>query len=78
LMPAMLCLGIGIGFLFAVRSSREIGASLKELKEVLHLRVAPHGANLTFALRGLGLLLILSGVGLFFLCVMLPWIKLNA
>jgi hypothetical protein len=57
----VLSLGVGIGFLFAVHSSREIGTPLKELKEVLHLRVASHGVNLTFALRGLGILLILSG-----------------
>ena len=71
LLPAALCLGIGSGFLVALRSSFQIGRALDELKILLKLRVAPHSANLWLSLIGFGVLLTGCGIGLLWLGVAL-------
>jgi hypothetical protein len=69
LLPAALCLGMGLGFLVALRSSFQVGRALEDLKKVLKLRVAPHGANLWIALAGFGVLLLSVAAGSFGLAV---------
>jgi hypothetical protein len=63
-LPAALCLGVGIGFFVALRSSFQIGEALDELKVLLKLRVAPHSANLWLSPIGFGVLLTICGGGL--------------
>lgn len=65
LLPAVLCAGMGLAFLRAVPSSRELTAALNRLKVALSLELAPHGRNLTMGLMWFGILLVISGLSLF-------------
>ena len=69
LLPAVLCSGMGLGFLWAVPSSFQLNKALQTLKKSLSRSLAPHTLNLTASLAGFGVLLILCGIflaGLFF------------
>jgi hypothetical protein len=79
LLPAALCLGMGLGLFVAMFSSFELAWALKELKKVLGLRVAPHGANLWLALSGFGILLFLCGCFLVWLSLAIHfgWIPVS-
>jgi hypothetical protein len=62
LLPAVLCIGMGAAFLRAVHSSLELNEALQTLKNELHRSLAPHATNLTAALKGFGILLIICGI----------------
>jgi hypothetical protein len=62
LLPAVLCIGMGFAFLRAVRSSLELNSALQTLKNSLRLSLAPHATNLTAALKGFGMLLLICGI----------------
>lgn len=64
LLPSLLCIGMGVAFLRAVRSARELNHALQSLRTELDRRLAPHGNNLVVTLLWFGLLLVLSGISL--------------
>jgi len=65
LLPAVLCIGMGIAFLRAIPSAHELTDALNRLKVALGLELAPHGRNLSTGLTWFGILLVVAGV---FLC----------
>jgi hypothetical protein len=67
LLPATLCIGLGVAFLRGMDSSRELNQALQALKRYLNRTLAPHAINLTKSLQWLGYLLIISGIGLLLL-----------
>jgi len=62
--PALLCLGLGIGFLRQRRAATELRNRLNELADELDFGLAPHGDVLINSLAGLGGLLAFVGTGL--------------
>jgi hypothetical protein len=62
LLPSLLCTGMGIAFLYALPSARELNEALQGLRKDLERRLAPHATNLVATLFWFGVLLILSGV----------------
>jgi len=67
LLPATLCIGLGVAFLRGMDSSFELNQALQALKRYLNRTLAPHAINLTKSLQWLGYLLIISGLGLLLL-----------
>lgn len=68
LLPVFICFGIGLGFLQAIPSTKDLTKALTNLKASLHLELAPHTHNLTKTLRWSGIILIISSfssLGLF-------------
>ena len=61
LLPAVLCLGMGVAFLFGISSARELTVALQKLRADLDLKLAPHGRNLSVGLLGFGALLVVAG-----------------
>jgi hypothetical protein len=62
LLPSALCIGMGVAFLRAVPSTRELNEALQTLKKSLNRSLAPHATNLTATLFWFGLLLIICGI----------------
>lgn len=64
LLPAALCIGLGLAFWHARDSTRQLNEALQHLKESLELTLAPHAKNLTDGLGLFARLLIACGIGL--------------
>jgi hypothetical protein len=62
LLPSALCIGMGVAFLRAVPSTRELNEALQTLKKSLNRSLAPHATNLTATLFWFGLLLVICGI----------------
>lgn len=69
LLPSVLCIGMGVAFIRAIPSSRELTEALSSLKVSLGLQLAPHGKNLSVMLNWFGWILLSSGVFLFILFI---------
>jgi hypothetical protein len=54
LLPSALCIGMGVAFLRAVPSTRELNEALQTLKKSLNRSLAPHATNLTATLFWFG------------------------
>ena len=64
LIPAALCLAMGIGFLRGVFYSDELGSRLRELAGALRVGLPPHVNTLSGSLGFFGGLLLLVGIAL--------------
>jgi hypothetical protein len=69
LLPAALCLGLGLGFTRQVAPAIELRDRLVALAKVLGFGLAPHGNILVGSLRGFGALLLAMALVLVVLAV---------
>jgi hypothetical protein len=64
LLPALLCGGLGIGFVCQRGAAQELQDRLVELARELHFGLAPHAGILVNAVTWLGVMLIVTGLAL--------------
>jgi hypothetical protein len=69
LLPAVLCGGLGLGFLFQTCAASELHDRVVDLAAKLGFGLAPHGQILVSALYGLGGLLLVTGLVLLFTAI---------